>query len=808
MSMARGTLTGRLFQLAVFVLVLCTGVVMPRAALAATSVRTEFVPTTGVSLDEMSGGAPGRGTLLYYPDGAPAGQPALIVQLLTSAERDQVTAMVYDDRNGNGYVDVTRDGSEVRVLEPNAALRISTSGRYWVRDGVPNYNLQVQITQPICAMWAAGALCGGDIYLDKLQPGALAFEIRTADPEGIGVPRWDLRHLVPGFPNRGVVRGTYAERTCSTPLAPEPSASPEWPYVALAGNFEQAPGRFQPPIVVDWERAQITRFAELVAVRGQNCSYSFYSIHPIRAGEHNQLDFEAPFAFYDLSGQGQGRPNLIVRVERYTPGDPWLEPDVLAGSPFQRDVQKVRYSWRLAPGDATFDYKIDMFGMHPFEDTTPIADGSTVVDAPSYEELPGWVIERPWLVTSFIDANGYSYNTSEGIYEWSAASPGISYLLGFSAEPNPAAFRYIPLGFRGEYRMRQPGQPLLYFSPIDQRLHLKHAEAGVWSINERQMLRSANLSGGPYIDAWLLERMPEDGQSAPIVEAALYALDGQLIASGPEGVTIRSGSSADSTFELLPPTDTASWERFRATMAPLQDQERDPLELASWIHSFDGPLTSLKGAAVENLRATPDGFRFELVVGAGFTSSGAQREVFADVQPGRSVVEYANGAYRIQPASPALITGAIRGTPRQALETSGIQLALRNDGTQDVTQALVELWAAAPGSDATLAVTQTVDLLGQSSALASLAWIPPEAGEWTLTPRVHLSSDQVIALAPMVVTIDPSPGVRPATVIAVSTTPVSNWLVAGVLAVAAALAGLLFFRALPRVSKGSEYDPS
>ena len=98
----------------------------------------------------------------------------------------------------------------------------------------------------------------------------------------------------------------------------------------------------------------------------------------------------------------------------------------------------------------------------------------------------------------------------------------------------------LPPGFRGEYNVRRERQPVLYFSPIDGRLHLQHSQGGVWNLGDGWVLREHNLRGGPYVDGWTRERVPpQPGGNLPpralpgTVEEALYAVDGLLVYTGP-----------------------------------------------------------------------------------------------------------------------------------------------------------------------------------------------------------------------------------------------------------------------------------
>jgi len=718
---------------------------IPNSTRAAPLIEVRFVPLSGVTLEQLAQGMPGRGLLLYYPSGGTPKRPALVVLLEKVTGAEVSTAKIYDDQSGNGYVDISLQGDVLTVLEPHGPGIIMTAlGGWWVRDGIANYNLDVQIFGQVCAMWGAGPDCGGGGYINYLKPGELNFDIHVRDPEHLGIPQWELRSLVPAFPGLGYVRTHYAERKCASPVKPVPSPSPEWPYVAHRQGFLQDPGAFQPPIGVDWDKSRITLFAELVAVRGQNCSYNLYSITPVKLGALNSPDFEAPFAFYDLSGKGQGQPNLIIRMGRFYAQDPWFAPELFARRPdYKPPVVTIRYSWRNDVGNGSFDYKVDMFGFHPYTDKTPIAGGSAWIDAPPYAKLPSWVIGKPWPSTTFIDTNGGSYSTSEGIYEWSSDYIGWAYLLGISDTPDLSRWEEIPLGFRGEFRYQRADQPHLYLSPLDNRLHLLYAEGGIWNLGDGWLLREHNLTGGPYIDGWTLERVPTESgaeledTSAQVVQA-FYALEDHILFADATdySVILKETQYAPSLFTLLPPTDHASWEDFRTRLQPYRGHGRDPKDLRAWLADFAGPSLEISKGSIRGVRPDGDGFRFVLDLQPGFQVSGANSPDLTGLRPGAYVVTYQDG-FTVQPLTPAqpeIVPNTLRlSNPAPAkLEPVKVEAFIYNAGLEDLLSLQVSAHAVGPGQRSQV-ITKTIALLAGQTVPVRFDWTPPIPGEWQVT---------------------------------------------------------------------------
>jgi hypothetical protein len=716
-------------------------------------IEVRFIGDT--SLEGLSRGESGEGSLLYMRPGADSDRPALVVRLSRQPGADLAVAEVFDAPPGQNYVPINIRGDRL-ILDPSLTptIAIKALGGWWTRDGMVNYNLDIQVNGPIYAMWGGGydVKTGPSSWTALIKPGEPAVNIKVRDPNQEGIPKSDLRSLLPAFPGHGYYRTNYAERKCSSPLNIDRGVAPPWPYVAQVGEFEQPVGKLQPPIVVDWEKGRITYFSELVTVRNQNCSYSLYSLNSLTPGTVNQPNFETPFAFYDLSGQGNGRPNLILRTERYPAGDPWFTNT--------HDFQTIRYSWRETVGDWRWDYKIEVLGSHPYTFQTSIAGGDIVIDAPDYESFPRWVIERNWPVVTFIDTEDTNYRSSEGIYDWFPREIGEGYVFGQDERVDPKAFSAITAHLRGEYRYTQNIRPGLYFSSLDNRLHLIGAEGGVWSLGEERVLRMHNVDGGSYINGWTREHIA--GEVAPsderiqtdtntvlnvnvpgTVEESLHALDGYLIYSGPMGAELRQAQYQYSSFEVFPPTDKASWQSFRDQLAPYAAQKRDPSDLKSWLNSFPGKTLAIAGGQISDVRATSDGFRFVVDLQPGFQAQASDLLDLRRLQPGRYVVTY-NGHFSAEPLTPPIFSASIPSTTLTQLELGTVQVALRNNGLQDVPETTLELWAVPPQGQATLVATRTITLLSQTPIMSTVQWAPSSAGQWTLTPKLRQPNGQLI----------------------------------------------------------------
>ncbi|HLO28813.1 MAG TPA: helix-turn-helix domain-containing protein, partial [Anaerolineales bacterium] len=605
---------------------------------------------------------------------------------------------------------------------------------------------------------------------------------KVRDPAKQGIPEWDFRYVLKPLPGRADIHTNYAERKCKTPMNINLGISPLWPYVAESGGYELPNGQLRPPIIVDWEKGKVTHFSELVTVRNQNCSYALYLLNGIDPGKTSQPDFESPFAFYDLSGQGKGFPNLVLRTERYPVGDPWstgLDLEAQAGRPVPRDIETVRYSWRNTVGDRLWDYKVEVLGFYPYTFDTSIAGGLFSIDVPPYEKFPKWVIGHSWPAVTFIDTEGHSYSSNEGIYDWSPREIGIGYILGWEEESKLQAFSKIANGFRGEYRFRKNVPPSLYLSPIDNQLHLLWGEGGLWDLGEGLVLKLGNLDGGRYINSWVRERVPVQSTRQPVdaqpavageAEESLYALAGYLIYSGRAGTELRQAEYPPSRFEILPPTDKASWQLFQERLGPYTEERRDPKDLRSWLSPFSGKTLTIAGGQISDVRVMPNGFRFILDLRPGYRVQ--ENELFDAFafEPGHYVVTY-NGHFTIEPLTPPAISVSLINPIVHQLELNPIQVTFRNDGLEDIPQATLELSATSSDGTTRVVANKTVQLLAKKSVTTTLVWAPASSGTWILTPKIQEPNGRSIAGDPVSIVIAHSKTANLRNLLLVSTSP-------------------------------------
>jgi len=690
----------------------------------------------GVEWAQLAAGAVGEGWLVYYVPERGVEVPSLVVRLSKQAAGEGAVAEVFDAPPGLDYVPVDIEGDRVSLASGALPImRIEALDGWWVRQEegsasqVVNYNLDVEIRGAIAAMSGTSydEELGPQGWPEFVQRGELAVNITVRDPELSGLPQWELRLLEPAFQGRGYFRSTYAERKCETPIEAKLGVSPLWPFVALEGGYELARGEQRPPIVVDWQAAKVSYFSELLAVHQQNCVYAFNSVNKLVENELNQANYETPLAFYDLSGEGVGYPNLLLRSERYPAQDPWI-------GGLEKDLQMIRYSWRNKVGDGQWDYKIDVLGFHPYSNTTSIADGAFTIDAPAYDALPAWVLEKEWPVATFIDSEENSYQSDEGLYEWSPREVGVGYALGWQEAHAGDAFTRIREGLRGEYRFRRSLSPELYLSPIDNRLHLLGAEGGLWQIDEQVVLRQQNLGDELYLNGWIREQATsEESSNQNEVVEMLYALEGHLLYSSSDEVILRQ-STYDPVRGLFPPKDAATWQALNQQLAPFTISKRDPLDFKSWLYPFEGASMVIQNAQLSQMRAIENGFRFVLQLDPAFTISESDLFDSSAFAAGTYLIQY-DGQWQVDLLTlPDLsLTVELLTAEEQLsiLDESLLQAVVQNSGLTDVKN--VQLVGIMRQDGETWPITrQKIELLAGSRLSIPLNLHPKSVGAWTL----------------------------------------------------------------------------
>ena len=712
----------------------------PGQAAGQETLEAVFYSETGVSAEALSEGAVGVGIWVYYYQN----RPKIAVRLSKDQPDAPAVADIYHTPPHVSQLPIRVEKNKVRFFyDAPATIKINALDGWWTRDDVTSFNLDLTVRGPIYALW------GAESWISEVVENQEVAKIQVRDPLHTGLPDWELRQLTPPFHRMGILRTQYSERQCKTDTAHLASITPLWPYITHSGGYEQHNGRFSPPLKVNWEQGRIHTVGEFVTARNQNCSYTIYSLDRLELKTTNQANFESPFAFYDLSNEGQGYPNLILRTERFPARDKWslgLDFKGQDGRLIPYDFQTIRYSWRNQIGDQKWDYKIEVMGTHPYKATTTIANSSFSIDAPNYSEFPLWVLERDWPVTTFVDTTRVNLSSNEGIYAWSPREIGVGTLYGWN-KPNQYAFNYIPVGYRGEYRADVASKPRLYISPVDQQLHLLGAERGVWQVNSSRRIELTRLGDQPYLNQW--ETIIHNVQVN-----TLYALRDYLLYKDANGIRLKRATYQPAIAQFQPPHNNQTWLAGRAA---LDRTPRDPRQLSTWIDTFTGPELAFDNGEIETLRVTEDGFRMSVSLPPATVVTRNELTPLQHWGSGVYAIIY-DGRLQVQQWSPPnlSIAGGINDRLTMApriYEANQLAINLRNDGFADAEDVTVTVDL---GSTQIIS-KEHVTILGGESTTVQLPWTPYESGDVIFTINAFRSGFGFSATYTETVEIDTLP---------------------------------------------------
>ncbi len=659
------------------------------------------------------------------------GTPAATLYVLPKNQRDEV-------RTGPGRFILPNS------VFPRVVVRPKVGG--WWTGSLPNFGLVGKMAvQAGNECYPPGKHLGWEFHMGALRPGVLGWmtAIRIWDPHpNKACPRFEATIL--------------ADPHLAAKLAPP--LIPGWPFLSARANLDYAgPER---PVFFQIATRSLHVFGPGFKDAGIYWVNS-YSYPP-------RISFEAPMAWYKFDRRPGKIANLIVRLEHFPSGYK------LASLPYL-SRSDVRLSWTGADAGASapnWRYSISVIGDVPV--TRRVKVGDTSVDAVPYRQLPAWVVDRPWDGASFVEAT-HGFAGSEGIYSYSVAAnfPLFYWINGMSDRPiDTLRFPYLggrpttdpnqlPSGFRGEYNLAYLRRPELYFSPVDNQVHLLYPEGGLWNLGGGRVLREDNLTDGPYIDAWKLEEIPPAKPGQPFqalpgrVSQALYALDGYLIYSGPGGAEIRKASYALSAFHLDPPTGRASWRNFLDALAPYRGQARSPTDLRAWLAAFPGGSLAITGGKIFDVRLTVSGLRLAVEIPQGAQPSGTLVKSLLGGRPLKSgsyvlTLNRRSGVWSAEPATPPRLSVSLKPAHLQAFTPSRLRLVLVDRGTLDYRGPL-----ALEIDGKTVHQWSQVTVPGSSRLVLSTDWSPTRAGQLAANLRLDHST---LKIAPLQVTSNPGPG--------------------------------------------------
>ncbi len=681
-------------------------------------------------------------------DAGADGQANLIIDFRRDGEA--LVADLYDDQNNDGHVAYRWQRGDLVITESDFwTVQLKALDGWWMRQGRLNFNLDVAVDGPVMAV------ASFDRFLDELPTdGHVDFHIRVRDLDNSGQGEYDLRWSSTPLPESWGLRRVnlaVSEQNRALPLRGQVF----WPYLGTVyGPLRYADGtlilvpyrdpdervygfiqgyqQFAPPIQVGWQKSKIVFVAEFVPSRGGEDNWFVYAIPPYHEGEVYRADFENPFGFYDLVGDDDGMPELLVRVEGYAADDIYSP---LAHT--ERPFSSVRYCWDQ-DNDGAWDYTLNLHGVVDLATDTVLVDDFALVTVP-YPELPSRVLESQWDHAAFVSHMAGGFVGMEGMYVW-----GMPYKLrdqyfsGNVDTPPLDLFQEIAQGYRGEVAL-QPGlSAKLYFSPVDRLLHLGTATFGVWQMSDSRQMLYENLNGDAYLDHW---RYTRAGQ----LESDLYFAAQHLIYHDPEGVAVSSVDVPVSLFEVAPPATQAEWALLNQSLEA-QRGEFAPQDIGAMMAQFGEPDWRLRGGTLREFHYEQDGrgFRFVLTLAPDFQVMGMGGPQIEGHAPGVYQVTYYEGAgFKVAPlAEPRLVVEPVSIHPEKLVERAPVvvEALVQNISAADTDTLSVTLYAQPLGGTAKAVAAAPVKLRAHEVQYVTLTWTPDQAGDW----RIWLDLDVAV----------------------------------------------------------------
>ncbi|MSQ15901.1 MAG: hypothetical protein EXR50_08570 [Dehalococcoidia bacterium] len=646
-------------------------------------------------------------------------------------EGDGLVAKLFDDQDGDGNVSYNVvSGSPVIKESDRPTVIIVAKDGWWTKAGKINYNLDIKVDGKLQAT--------EDFDLDRYKhEGIIDAETHVRDYDGDGFP--DLEWTKTFYPGsdrdniiRSHIRGSETKRLPLEGYAFYPflKASPRTSEIELYT-------RSMAPIQIDWGRGKIASTGEFISSRWGGNTWFIKAKAHMRGEQPYKLDFENPFGFYDFSGTNDGYPDVQVRLEYNPPNDPIFNAEL--GRRFPKPIETVRYSWDI-DHNHTWDFGLNLIGRHEIDSVVEFPEFS--IKSIPYKEIPNWVKERKWDVANLvIPENGYAW-TSEGVYEGQWLQSRDDYVTGFSDTPPDGEVETTAgVGFRVEYNYQYQRQPMLYLSPIDNRIHLLGASDGHWKIDAQRRLEYEDLNGDGYIDQWRLwNSWNEADRGVEANETLTYSGD-YLLYSGAGLAAFAPATLPTALYQAAPPGNSEEWASFGQA---LKKYGKEPLPNTSLMSVF-GRLslvpTVINGAGLSDVRMTQKGLSGWLVIEPGFSKSGALlASEGTTLAPGQYMFRGEIPLTIRKATGPSLsLNGGMQlssNAPSEG-EQVGLSASLANSGEKTASNVLVTFYSQFGTDDPQVLSRSFREIRGGSAVKEDTVWFPRQPGEWRIGVRTE-----------------------------------------------------------------------
>ena len=505
------------------------------------------------------------------------------------------TAMIYDDANGDRKVDFSTTNNGVQVEEPHWRIKVESRDDSWyLPNGEPNWNLDISVDSGF-------ELIDADVHFALSDERTTEIAGRTAidgTPE-LKIHYWDTNQDgLPDYEYNNVnLTGWNDAVIVNKATTPHIQPTHRFPWLSI--------------LQMDWELADISKILHLIPTRHAEDGYFFYFNQPTKEGQVS-FALENPFAFYDLQGDQDGVSELKLRAVTVE-YDRRRSEDIF--------YNEFRYSWSQ---DTTDHQRYRLFVMGRGRSTQVHEYPKYPISHLAYEEFPSFVLSHPWEGVAFAEYESEQNRLlAEGIYENLLFTPAWrQHVLRGSNEELPP---YLPiyLGLREEYKLTgYQRQPRVYFSPVDQRLHLIEADEGIIILSANSF--GENSSGFDFADEALqtgelqIERgvrysdTDDDGYmdtwsyiENDVTQAQLVLRSGAALLASNGSITIKRlpAKISPAAWEATPPTTQEEWEQFYERLNPTYENRPSMDDLAGMFEDLPGEVEVVIPAELKQVSA-------------------------------------------------------------------------------------------------------------------------------------------------------------------------------------------------------------
>jgi hypothetical protein len=639
-------------------------------------------------------------------------------------QEPQLTAYIYDDISGNRQVDYLIDADGVNILEQFWRVKaVARNGSWALPDGKPDWNLDLAFDTGFEVVSGVDQIPLAACPL-PYKPHALALTNALGNvlhgnhsingDEDLHYRYWD--HNLDGVPDL------------------------EWRDADAAGSYDAisvnasayrlyvVPHLFpllDTVLLIRWQDARISHVRGLIPFRSNESGY-FILLNQYSAEKPIKHGFENPFAYYDLAGDQDCVSELKLRtvVEDFDRDHPELAA-----------YNEIRYSW-MQTGNYV-QYRFYLIGRQWIDTLVPYPFYS--ISHIPYAELPSFVLDHKWRGAIFGEAETPLPADTEGLYENLNYTTNLrALLLSNRSRELP---RYLPFykNLREEYNFIDYNRkPQVYFSAVDQRLHMLGAQHGILiydakpptetsSSFDAEYLKDGTLpiyssveyedgDGDGYVDAWTRLEM-----DMPVMRLIVRPGAAALIGNNSLRLKRLPADYAFVTWHADPPDTAAEWNAFNEALIPFQQTRRILGDLESIFNDLPGDAVALSGVTYESVSAQPQ--RLLLHIQADGSGNLPQGEYVLRGEPNDFVYEAA----------------ALPNVEIASFQLNGDRLSaeIKNSANVDVPVSVVMKDNHA----------YSVELLreervvpAQGSITYDLPWSPPSGGDHTLAMSAAYSA--------------------------------------------------------------------